>query len=364
MASFFDAVTGAVRGLACTLLSGDEFIAGAVGRFSPGLGNLLYDRINAGRRLYGCDPAGDPEPPDPDFEGGQCQNVGYTVTISNGINTASRSGIGPVLGVCFGETTPTNRSQWGVSFGGGSTPGNCQLSGTGTATIPISTQGDTSIIDVGRNDGLPDDCGDPEPVYPEPIDRPINIDITFQPDFGPEVTVNIPFIFSPITANFDGSLNIPFKFDFGGFEFNGNFNVNPSIGPVIFPPRVPTGSGQGTEDLPEGDPEDEVPELPLDEKIIGVVVSSSIVGEQQLTTILTQSMPNILAPRAGSIKFAYSLGAATFWSNDIDVKGDRLFIPCPFSQGADAVVVSPSPGVEVEWVPIRGFPLATVADLR
>jgi len=93
-------------------------------------------------------------------------------------------------------------------------------------------------------------------------------------------------------------------------------------------------------------------------------VQSSLSGEQQLTTIATQNIPTIFAPRAGSIKFAYSVGASTFWSNDIDVKGGRVFIPCPFSQGADAVAVSPAPGVVLNWVEITGPALATVADLQ
>lgn len=163
--------------------------------------------------------------------------------------------------------------------------------------------------------------------------------------------------------DFNGNFRLPFTFDFGGNTFTGNFNLNPEFSLTINPPALPPGSDQGTDELPPGDPADEVEPLPVDEKIIGVVVTSSIVGEQQFTTILTQGMPNILAPRAGSIKFAYSLGATTFWSNDIDVKGDRIFIPCPFSQGADAVVVSPAPGVALQWVPISGPPLATKADL-
>ncbi len=363
MITFPEAVRDAVRSVQCALLADNEYVVGSVGRFAGPTRERALDGINATRRLLGCPMGDDPLPPPPDFTGGQCSNVLYTVNVSyTGSNnqvqtTLTQSFRGPVRGLF--PRPPNEFNSVAVFLESGlATQAPVQMFNTSPANANSGQI--TSII---RQGGLPDDCGNPDPTYPPPISRPTNIDVTYNIDNGDEVNLTIPFIFAPIEANFNGTLRIPFTFDFGGFEFTGNFNFDPNVEITINPPRVPSGSDDGLEDLPAGDPEEEVPELEPDRKIIGVVVTSSLVGEQQLTTILLDGMPNIFAPRAGSIKFAYSLGVTTFWSNDIDVKGDRIFIPCPFSQGADAVVVSPAPGVQLEWIPIRGFPLATVNDV-
>jgi len=192
----------------------------------------------------------------------------------------------------------------------------------------------------------------------------VNIDVTYNNEEGDTVNVTLPFIFSPINVDATGRFNIPFTFNAGGVNFSGTLQIAPEFNVTINPPTAPRATDDPVDELDPGPPEDEVEPVELDEKIIGVVVTATLTGEQQLTTIATQNIPTILAPRGGSIKFAYSFGAATFWSDDIDVKGGRTFIPCPFSQGADAVAVSPAPGVVVNWVPIRGFPLATVADVQ
>jgi len=221
-------------------------------------------------------------------------------------------------------------------------------------------QDSISSLSFERLDGQPE-CGDPDPVYPPPINFTTNIDVTYNIDDGTEVTVTIPFIFAPITANFNGTLRIPFTFDFGGFEFSGNINL-PDFNLTINPPSIPPGSGDDLEPV-GGDDGDTIPPLPPEEKIIGVVVNSAIANPGRVSSVDFEAAPDIIIPRAASVKFAYSIGAATFWSSDIDVKTLRAFIPCPFSQGADAVVVTPYIGLTSTSVPIRGFPLATTGDL-
>lgn len=363
MVSFIEGVRESLRTIQCPLLSANEYIVGSVGRFAGPLRERAFDGINATRRLLGCPESNDPEPPPPPFTGGQC-DFAYIVQyqIRNDqdqlIGNFSREVWGPVGGVTFSGNevfilchglTPAARLSTQQPILVSTVPGGDGLTATLTG---ISVSG-----------GGPDNCGDPPPIFPPPTNFNINVDVTYNIDDGTEVTVTVPFVFAPVSVNFDGSLSLPFTINFGGFNFTGNLNLNPDFNLTINPPAIGRGEGQGLEELPAGDPAEEVEPLPFDEKIIGVAVTSSIVGEQQFTTIATQGMPNILAPRAGSIKFAYSLAATTFWSNDIDVKGDRIFIPCPFSQGADAVVVSPAPGVALQWVPISGPPLATVADL-
>lgn len=371
MAGFLVEAAKAVQGLQCQILAANEYVAGAVGRFNPVTRITAPIALNGIRRLLGCPQNGDFETPPPPFIGGQCECglYGINARVQGTSDQTGNPFVRELTGIFFGPISNLVRfapaefrfGHRGQYFDESSTCGEPQFS-----NIPIGFPSGDAAVTLFEVVIFPasGDCGNPPIDYPPPSNFTTNTNITYNIDNGDEVTVTVPFVFAPITANFNGTLRIPFTFDLGGIEFSGNIDLGPDFDVTINPPALPPASGDDTDTLPPGDPADEVDPLPLDQKIIGVAVSSSIIGEQQLTTILTQGMPNILAPRAGSIKFAYSLGIATFWSSDIDVKSDRTFIPCPFSQGADAVVVSPAPGVAVQWVPIRGFPLATTQDVQ
>lgn len=383
MARFFEEVQTAVRASACAVLSANEFINGAIGTVSPGSRDFFNDYVNKTRRLIGCT-SPDIQPPDPPFVGGQCPGVSYQIQYGAAADVFNCSGtflsdrtrsfgnvstprLGPIGAIRVVGANPTNcgfgnynlrveRPDGSLIFQSNNifSPGV-----TGNARMEI-----TSFTPaVVRVDALPDDCGSLPPVYPPPTTINIDIDIDYDDDDGNPINITIPFIFAPIKVNFDGSLEIPFSFDFGGFTFDGTLDLGPDFDVDINLPPLPRGEGQGTDVLPPGDPENEVDPEEGREKIIGVVVSSTIDAQSNLTNIATTNMPNIVAPRLGSVKFAYSVGVSTFWSNDIDVKGQRVFIPCPFSQGADAAVASPVPGVSMSFVEIRGYPLATTNDL-
>ncbi len=356
-------VATALVALRCQLVSDDPYVLGSVSRVIPATRPAFLRALNETRRLIGCPPAGDPQPPPPDFTGGQCPGVNYLATAS-GTNaqgnsvSAVRIGPGPVGGMCFGPLNQFGNTPVGITFADG-----CTFAGGGAGNTQPQRQNTWSVTGVSRVDGQPDDCGDPQPTYPPPINFNTNIDVTYNIDDGTEVTVNIPFVFAPITANFDGTLRIPLSFDLGGFTFNGNLSL-PDFNLTINPPAVPPGSGENLDPVGEDEPGETVPPLPLEEKIIGVVVNSAIAQPGKVGAIDFGSAPDIIVPRAASVKFAYSIGAATFWSSDIDVKTLRAFVPCPFSQGADAAVVTPYIGLESTSVEIRGFPLATTNDVR
>jgi len=218
-------------------------------------------------------------------------------------------------------------------------------------------------VTVERIDGLPDDCGGPPPIFPPPVNIDIDVDVTYNIDDGTEVTVTIPFIYAPITTDINGFFRIPFTFEFGGIEFSGNIGFNPEFNVNLDPQTGPRGIDSPLTDLPGPDVEVPVSPSTYRQRVVGVLVQSVLVGEQQLTTIFTENIPQILAPRCGSVKFGYAIAGRSFWSPDIDIKDRNCFIPCPFSQGADTVAASPAPGVALNYVPIFGAPLATVADL-
>ena len=363
MVEFVEAVRDGIRGVQCALLNDNEDFVNAIGRFSGPVRQRALDGINATRRLLGCDPAEDPEEPPPPFTGGQCEGQLYTVQVAGpstppgGSGVATRIVPGPVGGMCFPAASGGN-VRIGVI---GST--GCVTSGGGQGLTVPSVQGQWEIVSVTPVSGT-DDCGDPPPVFGPPAPRPIDIDITFQPDFGPEITVPITFNFNPVEIDFNGNFRFPFDFDFGGFNFNGDVNFAPEINVRINPPRANPGDGEDLDDQGEDEPGETVPPAEPDQKIIGVVVTATDVESTRVSQIFNPGMTPTYAPRLGSVKFAYSLGGATFFSSDIDIKDRRTFIECPFSQGADAAIASPQPGIELTFTEIRGFPLATVRDIQ
>lgn len=374
MLTFPQAAREAVRTAQCALLADNEYIVGSVGRFAGPVRDRALDGLNVFRGLLGCPPSADIEPSQPEFTGGQCPGESYRIsgTLSWDILIGSTGGTsspsesvsteliftGPVTSIVPNQIDSRTFNIL-VTHAGGTT-------GVFFRQNPISTNSVSNIRFSGgatNAAGGPGVCGSAPPIYPPPVSRTTNIDVTYNTDEGDEVTVTIPFIFAPITADITGNFRIPFSFDFGGNTFTGNFSLDPNIEVTINLPRLNPGDDQGLEDLEEGDPEDEVEPREPDQKIIGVVVTSSTSLFSPVTRIANQGMPPTIVPRAGSIKFAYSLGGATFWSNDIDIKGSRVFIPCPFALGADAAVASPAPGTTLQFVEITGFPLATTGDL-
>ncbi len=375
MATFTEGVAAALRTFPCIALANAAYANGAAGRiFGPTSTTGPQAAIAALRRALGCDPDDDPEPPEPPFAGGQCDGelyIGSATYVQSGTTqTVFFKAWGPIGGFTSGSSDGTPgvgllsrgsiiRTGTAYTCVGGIPPTlgafEYRQFAFGTA---VSEPAIASITACGE-----DDCGDLPPVFPpaEPIE--IDIDVTYNIDEGDEITVTIPFVFAPINVDIVGRFNIPFTLDVGGIELSGTVEISPEFNVNFNPPAAPRGTDDEPDDILPGPPADEVEPREFDNRIIGVLVLATIVGEQQLTTIATTDIPPIFAPRAGSIKFAYSIGNSTAWSNDIDVKGGRSFIPCPFSQGADGVAVSPGPGVDVQWQEITGPPLATVADL-
>jgi len=365
MVDFFEGLRRATKAVDCAILSATGAVLGAAGSLPGGDPTFVNNAVKALRRLRGCDPANDPEPTQPSFQGGQCPVLYTLIYRYNVINTNGsvqqppvEAGIGLLgpIGNFEGEGLPafqrimvTELPSNRVQLRGGSCPQGCYAN--------------IEVVSLTRQDGLPDDCGSQPPIFPPPGDTTINVDVIYNIEEGPDIDVTVPVIFSPFFIDFNGDFNFPFRFNFGDIDFTGNVSFTPEFNFSINPPALPRGTNNPVDDLPG--PDDEIPVEPstFAERVVGVVVTSALVGEQQLTTIFTENIPQILAPRCGSVKFGYAIAGRSFWSPDIDIKDLNCFIPCPFSQGADTVAASPAPGVELFFVPIFGAPLATVADL-
>lgn len=379
MVTFLEAVTEEIRLARCLILGAGQLISRGLNNLPPASEDDGTRVFTAARRLYGCLPEEDTQPTPPPFTGGQCpKRYRVNFTVQTGSSCADLVGFpvtqnvelwGPILGTYTDPNTcPPGGAERGpvgiraFSVAGGNrlgSPVKAQLNGS-ASSITINS---VEVIFSGAGVSLEDDCGDPPPELPPETTFDTDIDVTYNIDDGTEVTVTVPFVFAPFTVDFNGDVKFPFTFDFGGFEFSGDVNLSADFKPTINFPRYNPGDADPITDTVGDDDGPSTPPAPPTEKIIGVVVNAAIVQSGKVSEYSSPNIPPIFVPRLGSVKFVYSLGAATFFSSDIDIKDARTFIECPFSQGADAVIASPQEGVSMTFVPIRGFPLATTGDL-
>lgn len=368
--ALLDGLGEAFKSLDCGILSASDYILGGIGRFTGLDQGLASNAINGLRRLRGCPEAGDITPPPPPFTGGQCEGTNYRVQgISTVYPRADCEPIvnpfnafypGPIRGLRTAVNNPSGplctpgQNQVFLSFGPDSNIQEALVAGAGFGAS-------FEITSVTRNSGGLDICGDPPPPILPPINIDVDVPVTFTDEGDNIVNITIPVEFKPFTVNFNGDVSFPFEFSLGGIDFTGDVVFAPDFSLNVNPPRLP----KGPINPPPSGSEDEIPVplKPRGEKIQGVIVVATVNSDQRVSSYEGSPVPDIYVPRLGSVKFAYSFGVSTVWSNDIDVKGTAVFIPCPFSQGADAVQGRPEAGITFSLSAVEGPPIATVADI-
>lgn len=324
------------------------------------------------RQLCSDDPANDPvyEPP---FEGGQCVEkyiVEYTLGSGGpSPSTGTLLAIGPIEGLIeepqsSGSVRVFLRANSGVVFGGQCfnilAPSGMQNTLLGTYT---PSGGSTSKIEGVTPCGA-DNCGDPPPVPIPPGPVPIPpTDITYNIDGDTNITVPLTAIFAPVFVDLDGSIKVPVTVNVDGINFDGTVTIAPEF-EVEISPTFNIG-GPGTPDDPDeigepgggaepiDDPED------LEATIVGVLVYSTIESEARPSGVEFTNGPDLYVPRLASVQFAVKTSNSIGWTSDQDVKNLECYVPCPAPQGAIAVRVSPMPGVQSRFTPVRSIPLTT-----
>lgn len=187
----------------------------------------------------------------PPFAGGQCPDT-YTVTVRGLSNTpatigdSTRTGIGPVSGVCFGPVNQFGLTPIGVRFANG-----CVVSGQGRSTTRPANHGSFSVVSVVRANGQADNCGNPPARYtPAPIPPGL-------PPLPPTTPIDIPGV---------GPVNI-------GVDFNPDGTISitaPDVG-VDVNVGDPSGEGEGGGVDPSGGAGDQTdPGLPGDSSDSGI----------------------------------------------------------------------------------------------
>lgn len=201
------------------------------------LNNALYSSL--------CSPRGKtPTAPAQPFTGGQCAtryNVSYSYTDPD---TGPGSGtLFQLLGPIGGITRYSSGSQIGV--GVICQPESSRPQGIGFFVL-TSRPNDLSkrnytITGVSRVDGMADNCGNPNPTYPDkglPVTNITNNNTTVNVGAGASITV--PIFFTPVVVNANAYINAQVQVNLGPF------NVTFDLGGVTIAPtfNAPSGGSQ------------------------------------------------------------------------------------------------------------------------
>lgn len=353
-------------------------------------------------------------PPSPDqlpFTGGQCTNLNYRIDMNitenfdnNQVSTVTRTvfpnregrigGIKliPKTGNIQGTDTP---AQIELLYGVGTlpAPGGAGVTIRAPAgSFPVTRQNfvvinSITLIPLNRSTGaqLPasaDNCGNPPPpsaVPPPPAGFNRNVtNITYQNPQGTNITIPVGFFLAqaffdanlnltiPVNVTFDFNVSFPINFNFstGGITFD----FRPSSGfPTAPPPSLPPpppGLPESNDfefetppPPPPPDPEFQPPPPPPDGQerrvIRGVIVDVDIDAQGKVGVIFQEGgNPDIFIPDLGRVSFQILIGNTVSWTQDLPVKNERCFIPCPWEGGAIAVRGSGRPGIDLELTPV------------
>lgn len=379
----------AARDILCSIGGAASLGAGPFGSLqSPGTGPRILSDI--GGILSAACPVPPPIPEPPAGNGlppgtGQCSGIVYDVTFTtqeiNRINcaeferTTTVAVTGPILstflaGPDIAFCSPIDEAFIRLNATAGDPSSDVLLRQPGGDVRIVSF----TIDSVTRQDGLPDDCGDPNPPAPPrpPITQPPDSPPipTEEPDGSPGPDIIIKPRVGPIYVDIDGHFKIPVVVNFEGPQFDTDISIPVTVNLPDFSIDFGYGgSGGGTSDptepdeptppegiccdppLPDLDPgEEEDPEDPPPEeeeeirRITGIVITSAPDGGQRSESQLMTANPTLLVPRIATVQFEVRLSGSTFLSSETSVKSINQYVPAPRNVPVTRAFVGFEPG--------------------
>lgn len=357
MATFLEAVTSAVRGGVCNVLSNPLVDGRQWGPRPPFVGDGVatnplttrwYNNTIDGLRSMFCDAPAEQEDPGErfpiPFAGGQCELVyQYVVKVQtqsgNGTINANGKTWGPITGyrVVKGAGSVqgfvTSRSPTTAQFCGIPAGSIGPLQERQIFNVASSQTFTTDSFElIGPCSGQ-DNCGNIPPVY-----NPINV-FNFTTNIEYTDNSNNTYnelgdfnLFAPVFL--PGSVTIPFNLSLGGVEFsgdlfpNGTINLKPGFEFNIGSPRDP-GSTENFDEPPDPEFEQE-PSEEQEAEIVGAWVF--ITTDPSRATGLMENGVTHLYPRAGILKWKIAGGVGGYvYSEGQDLKTRRTWVPIPRS---------------------------------
>lgn len=315
-----------------------------------------------------------PALPGPPFTGGQCTNLRYTVTVYlNAVTTTGAPKPGyptTTVVLVYGAITGTEvRVTAGVeTMFVTSTTADVYA---GNLNVPNEHYTEHYIVSAIPQGGVPDTCGNPPPVTPEPDpgyrEQPINI--TYQDNSSTNINLTGNFTFAPPDINIRGELVIPVRIELGGvtIPIKGELNINNPVLNLDFTnvnyPKTTSPNPDcydSPDDTPDVPPDVPTPVIPPDRNIpeddTRRIIRAVIVTVTELPdgagVIYQDDNPDIYIPNLGYVNFQVAIGPSTAWTIDLPVKNKRNLIVCPWDGGAIAVRGTPRAGVEWTLSPV------------
>jgi hypothetical protein len=200
------------------------------------------------------------------------------------------------------------------------------------STFPYHNFRITNITEIGGS-GC-GNCGNPPidiPPFP-PEGDVINFNFTYvdNSDNSRNVDVNLR-LFAPV---FVTPVNIyaPVTVDFGGVQFNGQFEIAPEFNFEFGNPDSVDGPGSGVPAPPETP--DQAPDTPEDSgqrRLIGVIVRADVVGDVRATVLFQNDAPDLYVPRLANLYIRVRVNNGLAWIGPIDVKQRSFYYAVPES---------------------------------
>jgi len=376
--SFSEATAQAVQGAACSLLAlsdeGTRWINSAIGADGD------FGNIAGALRKNVCnesDPTGD-YGPDVPFTGGQCPGVEYNVRIrrnsylrrrcDNGStfdvvidNFTSVDCYGPVLGLrdepsAQGDCGASGRQVFLDAFDSNGDPLTAtvytvSLNPTAFAIDSV----DIEIFEITRNDGQPDNCGDPEGTVSEYNDYSETVSITYEDNSETEITEDIDITLGPLIVGIGGILYAPVTIGTGDIDISGQVVLAPELSVDLWPDGL--FGGGGNTDNPAPDPGEPDPEPTVSDerrRIIGAIVTVTNFDEDiaRVTQVAQDDSPDIFVPRTGNVSFYIDTPGGQAWTEPTPLRNVRQYVPCPAREGAVDVAVTEGTGFTLAVTPV------------
>lgn len=216
-------------------------------------------------------------------------------------------------------------------------------------------------FELQRDDGQPDDCGNPPGKERPPFQSGPNefdIDITFEPGSGgPEINLPGALVFAFPVFNVNGNVTVPFTVESPQIYLTGDLTLN--TGDVNFNFGGESGNekcclDEGT-DVDPPTTEDDPPAEEEEERdiIVGTIITCSVVPDDFNGSIYGQGDgPLLFHSRLGNIYFVVEVSGRRIWTPAISVQHRQVYIPCPAGFGAVDVVGYFRQGVEWQSTPV------------